>query len=368
MKLLAIVCALLTLMCGPSVGAEAKIRVVFFTPKDVEPPENIKERMRQVVDYGQAYYTKWLKRWRYEPETVLPVDRDEEGYPVIYFVKGGRTAASGAYDKVGYQGKVRDAAIKQYKLPREGSTWWIFVYGSNLRASRGWGGHADRGGNGYTLLVWNDVDGDISLEDKLCSGAADLLNLKGYLHELAHTMSLPHFGPHEKLDLGMSLMGPNSRTYRRAKKNREERVYITPAVTAIIWKQPQMTGRFDPKPKMPTIEVSDFVAKYDARRNRFLFTGKLTADVAAHSVVGLDLPEKGATDYWRKSYASKLQEDGTFELAADELSPSNGMMKLVFCFENGIFTGTGKGIGFKYAAEIPYVYNRGRYLIPAKAQ
>lgn len=61
----------------------------------------------------------------------------------------------------------------------------------------------------------------------------------------------------------MSLMGPNARTYRRARSNREDRVYITPAVAALIWKQPQMTGRFDPQPRMPRIAVSDYSAAYD---------------------------------------------------------------------------------------------------------
>eukprot|EP00913_Durusdinium_trenchii_P035313 g33043.t1 len=284
-----------------------------------------------------------------------------ERNPVIYFVKGKYNAASGRYDKLGFQGRVREQAINTYQIPRQGSTWWIFVYGTKLRVSRGWGGHADRKGNGYTLLVWNDVKGDVSLNDPLCSGTADRLNLKGYLHELGHTMSLPHIGPNDKAGLGMSLMGPNARTYRKARSSREKRVYITPAVAAIIWKQPQMTGRFDPRLKMPRIQVTSFKPAYDAVKKQFVISGRLKSDISGHSVVAIDFPEKGPSNYWRKSYAGRISKDGTFTLVVDELMPSSGMLKMVFCFENGVFTGNGKGIGFRYAVEIPYRYAGRRY-------
>lgn len=336
------------------VAADSRIRIVLFTPRDVEPPAGVAERMREIVDYGQAFYGHWLQHWGYEPENVLPVDRDDNGLPVVYFVKGKETAASGKYDEVGYQGAIREQAISEYKLPRDGSTWWIFVAGTKLKASRSWGGFGDRNGNGLTLLVWNDVPGELTNETPLAGGVADRLNLKGYLHELGHTMSLPHIGPSDRLKLGMSLMGPNARTYRKAKSSREERVYLTPAVAALIWKQPQMTGRFEAKPQLPRIDVKDFQATYNARQQRFELKGRLTSDIPAHSIVAIDIPEKGPGDYWKKGTASRLEKDGAFSLVVDELVPSDGVLKVVFCFENGVFTGTGQGIGFMHAAEIPY--------------
>ncbi len=351
---------------GTAQAAEPRIRIVFFTPSDIEPPAGVRERMKEIVDYGQSFYSRWLKHWGYEPENVLPIDRDDKGVPVVYFVKGKDTAASGKYDKVGIQGPIREQAISEHSIPREGSTWWIFVYGTKLRASRGWGGWDDDRGNGLTLLVWQMSEGKLTSETPLAGGLADRINLKGYLHELGHTMNLPHIGPSDFHKRGMSLMGPNARTYRRARSLTEDRVYITPATAALIWKQPQMTGRYESKPKLPRIRVRNFEANYDRRGKRFLLQGQLVSDIKAHSVVAIDIPKKGPGSYWKKGYADRLSEKGEFELVVDELLPSSGMMKVVFCFENGLFTGTGKGLGFRHAAEIPYEFDRGAYRIVPK--
>lgn len=353
-------------------AAEAKVRIIFFTPSDVDPPENLAQRMTEVVNYGQAFYSKWLTHWGYEPENVLAVDRDEQGVPVIYHVRGDKYAASGAYDTIGYQGKVRDQAIKQYGIPREGSTFWIFVYGTKLQASRGFGGFGDRGGYGWALLVWHDDPGQLTLDMPMAGGLADAINLKGYLHELGHTMNLAHFGPLDRMSLGagegMSLMGPNARTYRRARSNQEEKVHLTQASAALIWKSPPMTGRFDPQPETPTVRATDFQSIYERRDKQFRLTGQLHSNVPAHSIVAIDAPEKGPSDYWKKAHAARLSEDGKFDLVVGELAPSSGMLQVVFCFNNGYITGNGKGYGYKFAAEIPYKYDGTTYRVGTAAQ
>lgn len=355
-----------------SAAEEARVRIVFFTPSDVDPPEGVPDRMREVVDYGQAFYSKWLNHWGYEPENVLPIDRDEDGIPIIYYVQGDKDAASGAYDTVGFQEAVREQAIKQYKLPRRGSTWWIFVYGTKLKASRGVGGFTDDKGYGWALLVWHEVPGKLPLDMPMSRQVADLINLKGYLHELGHTMNLPHFGPLDRMSIGAgegnSLMGPNTRTYRRARRNREEKVHLNHAVAALIWKTPPMTGRFERNPQTPRIEVTDFESHYDAQRNCFQLTGRLTSNVTAHSIVAIDEPVEGPKDYWKKGYAARLSEDGTFDLIVDELSPTSGDLLVVFCFDNGFVTGNGKGYGFKYAARIPYKYENKTYRVGVGAR
>jgi hypothetical protein len=124
-----------------------------------------------------------------------------------------------------------------------------------------------------------------------------------------------------------------------------------------------MTGRFDPSPRMPKIQVRPFQTVYDSRNKRFELKGRLVSDVPAHSAVAIDIPEKGPGEYWKNGYATRIAEDGTFELAVDELLPSSGVIKLVFCFDNGLFTGTGKGAGFPHAVEVPYAFSQGRYRI-----
>jgi len=342
-------------------AAEARVRIVFFTPSDVDPPENVPQRMKQVVDAGQAFYGRWMQHWGYEPEQVLPIDRDEQGRPVVYFVRGEETAASGKYDEIGYHGMIRETAIMQYGIPRDGSTWWLFVYGTNLRASRGWGGWQDRNGNGIAMLVWHDFDEPLPDDDRIAGGVADRINLKGYLHELGHTMSLPHIGPSDRHGLGMSLMGPNARSYRSARSNQEDRVYLTPAVAALIWKQPQMTGRFETELQLPKFNLRGFAARFDRRQRRFVLSGRLSSDIAAHSVVAIDLPETGLGDYWKKTYCTRLDENGAFTLPIDELEQSSGVVKVVFCFDNGVFTAKETGVGFRNALEVPYRFANGNY-------
>ena len=143
-------------------AAEAKVRIVFFTPKDVAPPPNVGHRMKQ--------------------------------------------------------------AIAEHKIPRQGSTWWIFVYGTKLKASHGYGGFGDVKGNGWALLVWCEVPGELTMETPLAGGIAGRVNLKGYLHELGHTMNLAHFGPLDRDSRtdGMSLMGPRSDESRPAQGRRRD--------------------------------------------------------------------------------------------------------------------------------------------------
>ncbi|MBG88870.1 MAG: hypothetical protein CMO80_18480 [Verrucomicrobiales bacterium] len=321
--------------------------------------------MKQVVDYAQNYYAKWLNHWGYPVKEVLPVDRDANGVPKIYYVRGAETAASGKYDKVGYQWAVREQAMAEHKIPRQGSTWWIFVYGTKIKASRGYGGFGDPKGNGWALLVWHDLPGEFNNDSPLAGGITDQINLKGYLHELGHTMNLAHFGPRDrevKAGLGMSLMGPNARTYRSLRRNRETKVHMTKATAAIIWKQPQITGEFPKAVARPQIRVSGFRASYDSRAKRIRVLGRLSSNIPAHSVVAIDMPDKGLGTYWKKAYAERLNR-GRFDLSIDELDPSSGTLKVFFCFDNGYMTGTGKGYGYKHSIELPYRFETGRYRI-----
>jgi hypothetical protein len=350
-------------------AADARIRIIFFTPSDVEPPNSVPSRMKEVVDYGQNFYSKWLTHWGYEPELVLPIDRDEQGIPQIYYVRGDQPAASGAYDSMGFHGAVMDQAVRQYNLPRAGSTFWIFVYGTKLKASRGFGGAEDRGGYGWAVLVWHDIPGELPLDLPMCRLTADRINLKGYLHELGHTMNLPHVGPLDEMAArhGMSLMGPNSRSYRRARRNREEKVHLTQASAALIWKTPQMTGTYNGPMKQPTVQVDDFAARHDKRQGSFRLTGRLKSNVPAHSVVVINAPDNGPKDYWKKAHAARMKPNGEFDVQVTELSPSAGVLQVVFCFDNGYITGTGKGYGYKFAAKIPYAHDGRNFTIPAPA-
>ena len=85
----------------------------------------------------------------------------------------------------------------------------------------------------------------------------------------------------------------------------------------------------------------------------------------AHSIVAINDPHEGPKDYWKKAFAARLDDNGTFDLNVEELPKSSGQLLVVFCFDNSYVTGNGDGYGFKSAARIPYDYRNGAYTIPA---
>ena len=64
------------------------LRIAFFTPSDIDPPESAKERMKAIADYTQELFGQWMTHWGYPPEIPLAIEREADGQPVIYYVKG----------------------------------------------------------------------------------------------------------------------------------------------------------------------------------------------------------------------------------------------------------------------------------------
>ena len=54
---------------------------------------------------------------------------------------------------------------------------------------------------------------------------------------------------------------------------------------------------------------------------------------------------------------SRIEENGAFKVHVGELTPSGGVLKIVFCFNNGAIRGTGEGLPFeKTAIQKPYKF------------
>ena len=67
-KVTPILLATLLVTTGAAAGAEAPpagqakpvLRVVFFSPSDVDPPAGVRERLSEYVDYSQMFFAKWM--------------------------------------------------------------------------------------------------------------------------------------------------------------------------------------------------------------------------------------------------------------------------------------------------------------------
>lgn len=334
-------------------------RIVFFTPSDVEPPDGVSLRLRESVEYAQQFYGKWMKHWGYASDSPLPVELDAHGAPKVLFVKGRFDEASGRYTKLGFEPEVVEAACEKYDIDPKGQVWWIFTYrGPERRGFRG-GGNAKRGGIS-TAIYDPEAEGRLVVDVELASDDAPK-NSKASIHELGHALGLPHLGPLQNDKLGNSLMGPVVKAYR-SRFPQEQRVYLTKASAAMIWKHPLFSGSTKDRELTPKLEIADLDVAYDNADERMVVTGKVVSDHTAHSVVIANQSDATRSDYWRKCFVDRVKEDGSFEVVMDELDQSDGQLRIVACFNNGAVVGR-DGLGLSSGFTKQYYFRDETYQI-----
>ncbi|MCT4646833.1 MAG: hypothetical protein N4A74_17725 [Carboxylicivirga sp.] len=324
---------------------EMKIRMVLFTPADIEQPKDYRERMKKMADYSEMFFAKWMKYWGYPCENPLKIDRDSKGYPEIIAIKGKYNYGHDAYKKLSdIKKEVIQQANEKYGIPSKGQVWWILNYPKKKRGSRG-GGNSINGGFSFGNYI--DSDEQIDLEKELgAEGMHEKILFKSLIHELTHGLGLGHIGPRDREDLGNSLMGPVNRGYKKVYVN-DSRVHLSEAAAALLWKHPLMEGDNTEKVQMPEVTVKKLRVKYNNKSNEFEVEGKIESNIKAHSVVVLDASEGDKSEYWHKAYVGKVKSNGTFKCAVTELKKTNGELRIAFCFENGAITGSGKKAGVK---------------------
>ncbi|MCT4646832.1 MAG: hypothetical protein N4A74_17720 [Carboxylicivirga sp.] len=332
------------------------LQIVMFTPSDVELPEDYKERMKEVTDYSEWFFKKWMNHWGYECENPLKMHRDEDGYPILWRIKGEHNDASGKYDNLNLvASEVIEEANKKYKIPKENQTWWIISYpGPSQKAFKGGGDF--RGGRCFA----NFTEGTGALispeDDNLAAGSAATFKLKAMIHEMTHALGMGHLGPRELDGFGNSLMGPTNNAYHKEFPE-DDRVYLSEAASAMLWKHPLFSGNFEKITQTPDVAFSGFNSTYDRENKVLQISGKLDSEAKAHSVVIRNESRRDKSEYWHKTYSARLNEDGTFTCMINQPTEAGGKLLIAFCFENGAVSGvTGKfglnkGISKAYSFE-----------------
>lgn len=329
-------------MADDEVVSSPVLRIVFFTPSDIEPPDGVKERLKESVDYAQQFYGKWLKHWGYVSPNPVPIIRDQNGLPQVLFVKGRHDESSGRYRQLGFEPEVIETACNEYDIDPSGQVWWIFIYrGPQRRGFRG-GGNAKRGGTS-TSIYDPDATGQL-IGNELGSDEVPQ-NSKASIHELGHALGLPHIGPIQKDKLGNSLMGPIVKAFESRFPN-EERVYLTEASAAMLWKHPLLSGTTKDRELIPKFQIEDFSVTHEADQNRFVVSGRVAADYPAHSIVIANESSANRSDYWRKCFAGRIAKNNTFRIEVDEVDRVDGQLVLVCCFNNGAVVGK-DGVGLQ---------------------
>lgn len=337
------------------------LRIIFFTPADVDPPKNAQERLTQVAKYTENFFVTWMTKWKYEPTRKKIFQWQPDGNVEVLFAKGKQKADF--YKDGSFRPRMVQQLAAKHNIPRNGNINWVFVYkGPPPAKYTNYKGAGNSKQGGWAMANYLSTDGEIRIGKDIAEGFHDDFTLKGVIHELGHGFGLPHLGPRLKRDAGNSLMGPITRIWEKFRGPKDRRGYLTEASAAMLWKHPIFSGTSKNRNVMPTLKLAGYRARFDRKSKTINVSGKLDSESTAHSVIVVDDMDNKPGEYWKRAYVSRLKPDGSFNVSVDEPVPSGGKFRIVFCFNNGIVTGTGKGHGLNADIQKPYRYVRQSYV------
>lgn len=350
--------------CGSGFAEEPplpRLNVVLYTAADVAAPDGVHQRLTAVADYTERFLVQGLKQWGYPPAREQIFDREKDGQVRLYRVAGTLRAAAVNARTAQLPAEVWNTVVPKYSLGRHRHVWWIWVYlGSSNRLIdyRGFGDSID---GGAALVNYSDQMGEIKMDADMAADFHAEFTLKGCIHELGHAFGLSHAGPKRLDTAGMSLMGGTIDVYRRRVQNSETRVELLESSAAMLWKHPIFSGTTRDRGRLPSVRLDNLVITSQAPADRLVLSGRLHADRHAHSVIVADDAPPTQTDYWRKTYTARVKPDGEFDVAVDEPSGTDGTLKILFCFDNGVVTGDGKRQGLEGAIVRKYSFTHDGY-------
>ena len=339
------------------------VKIVFFTPSDRAVPDGVQHRLTQIADAAELFLFTEMNRLGYPAGVKRLFARGPDGQVEVLHVQGDQPAASGKYAKPDHAPEVIRRATEQYHVTGEGNVWWIFVYlGDRPAFFKDWHGTGDVRAGGWAMINYDSVPGEIRPELSFTTGFNRECRLKSTIHELGHAFGLPHLGPDPTLGLGNSLMGPNPGEYATRFYPHDDRVYLSAAAAAMLWRHPIFSGRPRDGFAPPRVKLVDYQPVFNAADNTVTINGRVVATPLPHSVVLLDT--RGSTDeYWFPNYASRLASDGTFRLTINQPAKTDGVYLILFCFDNGLVSGDGAHATFEKRGQIQkfYAYREGQF-------
>lgn len=337
------------------------VKIIFFVPSDLPIPEGTHQRLTKIAEAAEAFLFDGMTRQGYPPAAQALFKREADGQVEWLPVHGDDPAASGKYDKPDCRDYIIQKAVEQYHVRKEGSIWWIFLYLKDRTNQFGdWNGHGDPHDGGFAMVNYDNTPGEIQPDQSLTEGFNARFELKSVIHELGHALGLPHVGPDPTLASGNSLMGPRPIDYAERHYPDGNRTYLTAASAAMLWKHPLFRG--GPIGSLAfRASLADGRAAFDPEADTVTFSGKIVTDQPLHSVVLID--DRGdPSEYWSRSYVSRLAPDGTFRITVTHPATLAGHYRLLLCFESGAVSGI-KNPGDSHIA---YRYHAGRFQFGAE--
>ncbi len=262
------------------------VRIVLFTPSDLEPPAGVSHRLTQIADATERFLFEGMRRWKYPPAVARLFRRDPDGTVEVVPVKGDRPVSDAPYWQASCRAEAIAKAKWQTRIDGEGHIWWVFLYvGDRPKRFSGWEGRGCSRDGGDAIVNYDTIPGEIRPDLGPATGFNKEYFLKGTMHELGHAFGLPHIGPDLALGLGNSLMGANPDVYADRGHPGADRTYLTEASAAMLWKHPVFSGSSKDRQAQPTVKLVDYKPTYSKSSNRITLAGKVVSDMPAHSVV-----------------------------------------------------------------------------------
>lgn len=340
------------------------IRIILFTASDRTPPADVPHRLTQIADAAERFFFTEMRRWKYPPAASKLFRRNPDGTVEVTYVKGDRPASDPVYAHAECAEEALAKARRQLRIEGEGHILWVFCYlGDRPQRFSDWRGYGWARDGGSAIVNYDTIPGEIRPDLGLEQGFNSDYYLKATVHELGHAFGLSHTGPDPSLGLGNSLMGPNVDVYVGRKQPHADRVYLTEASAAILWKHPVFSGTAKDRQRQPSVKLVGYHPTYSRASDRITLAGKLVADMPAHSVIVFDDLGRPDDQYWYRSHVARIAPDGTFRVAIDHPARADGHFRILFCFDNGIVTGDGAGVVFDDRGDIrkSYHFRNGGY-------
>ncbi len=303
-----------------------------------------------------------MKRWKYPAAASRLFRRNPDGTVEVTYVKGDRPSSDPFYDKAECDVEAREKAKRQLRIEGEGHIWWTFVYvGDRPKRFSDWRGIGSSRDGGSAVVNYDTIPGEIRPDLGLEEGFNSEYYLKATIHELGHALGLSHMGPDLSLKLGNSLMGANVSVYVERKHANADKVYLTEASAAILWKHPVFSGTAKDRQRQPSVKLVEYRPAYSRASNRITLSGKLVSDMPAHSVFVID--DQSGDEYWQVSHVARVAPDGTCRVLIEHPARADGHFRILFCFDNGMVTGDGAEVIFDDRGELKkgYRFRDGSY-------
>jgi hypothetical protein len=247
-------------------------------------------------------------------------------------------------------------ARRESRLDPESKVFWIFIYlGDRPVRFEDWQGTGDARNGGWSMVNYDTIQGEIRSDLSLTEGFNYEYKMKSTVHELCHALGLPHTGPDPTLGLGNSLMGPNPPAYAVRNGPRPDHVYMEASSAAMLWKHPIFSGVAMGAPHRSKVKLAEYRPAFDPASDTETILGRVTGNATPHSAVVID--NRGDKDgYWSRSYAARVAADGRFEIRITDPPKTNGVYRILFCFDDGFVSGDGEHGSFGNWGEIRKPY------------